>query len=145
MYKLLLAVVLSTTIAAPALAFNGNYIGPGVTFGLGPSGDAAIGIESKFDVSPNWSFRPAIAFGNGGTLYGASVTYNLDILSKSSTFTPFVGGGVSHYTNTSTTTPVLNLGLDYQLNNDWVFLTKINIPLNNNLSTGFNFSAGYRF
>jgi hypothetical protein len=145
MYKFLLAGVLSATMTAPALAFNGNYIGPGITFGLGPGSDVSFGLESKFDVAPNWSLRPAIAFGNGGTLYGASVTYNLGSVGKESTFTPFVGGGVSHYSRTSSTAAVLNLGLDYQLSKEWVFLTKINIPLSNDFSTGFNFSAGYQF
>jgi hypothetical protein len=146
MYKFLLVAVLSTTIAAPALAAPGNYIGPGVTFGLGPSGDASFGLESKFDLSSSWSFRPGIAFGNGGTQYGALVSYNLDIFSNPA-FTPFVGAGVAHYTNNnnSTTTPLLAVGLDYELSPQWVLLTKVNIPLSNNLSTGINISAGYRF
>jgi hypothetical protein len=146
-FLLLTTTLLATAIAAPAMAFQGNYIGPGLTFGLGRNSDTTFGIESKFDVSDRLSLRPNVFFGNGGTQFGAALTYNLDIFNNSA-FTPFLGAGVSFYNNnsgSSTTTPLIAIGMDYEFNPNWVLLTKVNVPLSNNLNSGFNISAGYRF
>jgi opacity protein-like surface antigen len=144
---ILTTLTLAATLGAtPALAYTGNYLGPALNFGLGRNTDTTFGLESKLAITPDWSLRPSVFFGNGGTQFNGVVTYNLDIFNNSY-FTPFVGGGIAHYSNnnSSTTSPLVALGLDYEFNPDWVLLTKVNVPLSNNLNSSLTIGAGYRF
>jgi hypothetical protein len=144
-------------ISKPANAqFVQSSIGPSVAFG---SGQTSIGIDSKFGVSNNISVRPFIYFPNGGTDFGAALTYDFnftsngdyysDGLRQRSLFTPFVGASIDVNTSdrNSTTTVGLVGGADFALTDSLQLKGAIIIPLTNDRgqNTTFTVGAGFRF
>jgi opacity protein-like surface antigen len=107
-----IAALLATALPAAAQVKN-NYIGPSISFG---SGDTAIGVTSKFGVADSISVRPFAIFPSGGTVFGASATYdfNLNDGSGANPFTPYGGiGFVTTSASNSRSEVYFEIGADY--------------------------------
>jgi opacity protein-like surface antigen len=95
----LVSIVTVLATALPAAAqVKTNYIGPAVSFG---SGDTAIGVTSKFGVADSISVRPFALFPSGGTIFGASASYDFNLNDGSGTnpVTPY--GGIGFVTSSA--------------------------------------------
>jgi hypothetical protein len=118
----LASIVAVTAMALPAQAQYSpntqnkkNYIGPAVTFG---NGSTVFGATSRFGLADNISVRPFLAFGSGSTLFGGSATYDFNI---NGGFTPY--GGVGLFSNSgfgSSNGLYFELGADYNASDTFV-------------------------
>ncbi len=113
-----------------------NYIGPSINIG----GATTFGIGGKFGLSDNISIRPKLLFGNGATLYGGAVTYDL----PSENLTPYAGVeflfGNGRSQNVSFSASLLNLVIGADLNVGGNFI--INGQLSQNLSNSVSATDG---
>jgi hypothetical protein len=141
------ALVATTFVTAQSSALAGglgnNTIGPSVGFG---GGQSTFGIDGKFGIADNFSIRPFVAFPNGGTNLGASITYDWDL--RQTPLTPFVGVGVDVATGSgaSNTTGFFKLGADLNLTKQFALLGAVDIPFSSqNANTVVTLGAGLRF
>ncbi len=139
--------VISTSTSAQA-QLGKNTIGPSVLFG---SGNSAVGIDSKFGIADNISIRPSVYFPNGGTIFGAGLTYDFDLKGgNANKITPFAGGllFISSANNggASRTDVGITGGADFDVSESIQLKGAITVPISsNNSSTLFGISAGFRF
>ena len=138
------ASILLSVGSASASEENQNYVAPSVGF-FGQN--TFYGINGKFGLGENVALRPFIQFNNSGTgsatLYGASVTYNLNIpRSGLIPYLGFGGGGVSTTGTSSGNGGVyFEGGVDYNANDNFV----INANYKTAADAWINIGAGYRF
>jgi hypothetical protein len=119
-----------------------NYVGPAIIFG---GGNSAIGAQAKFGIADKISVRPVLGFLNGGTLIGASATYdfNFQVPSQARTqLEPFAGLGVA--VGGGDTTVYAQVGTDFDVSDDIVLVGDIKIPLTGGSSL-FAIGAGFKF
>jgi hypothetical protein len=141
------ASVIALGMSAPARAEK-SVIGPSLAIG---SGQTAIGIDAKFGVSENLSIRPAIYFPSGGTVFGASLTYDFDLSRQSKVqITPFVGGGVliasGNNGGGSSTNAFFTGGADFGVTDSIDLKAALIVPFSsNNSSTLVTLGAGFKF
>jgi hypothetical protein len=138
-------------MSAPARAGMGsNSVGPSL---LITNGTTSIGVDSKFGISDNISIRPAVYFPSGGTLFGASLTYDFDV-SRSSKLqiTPYLGGGLlvgvanNNRGGGSETQTFLTGGADFGISDSVDLKAALLVPLSsNNSTTGVTIGAGFKF
>ncbi|MCY7367006.1 MAG: hypothetical protein LH474_02515 [Chamaesiphon sp.] len=141
--------VATLAMSAPARAGMGtNTVGPSLLIN---NGTTAIGVDSKFGISDNISIRPVVYFPNGGTLFGAFLTYDFDV-SRSSKLqiTPYLGGGVlfasSNNGGSTNTQTYLTGGADFGISDSVDLKAALNVPLSsNNSSTAVSLGAGFKF
>ena len=141
--------VATLAMSAPARAGMGSSsIGPSL---LITNGTTSIGIDSKFGISDNISIRPAAYFPNGGTAFGASLTYDFDV-SRSSKLqiTPYLGGGLlflsANNGGGSTTQTFFTGGADFGVSDSVDLKAALLVPLSsNNSTTGVTLGAGFKF
>jgi hypothetical protein len=124
-----------------------SSIGPSVLFG---NGESAIGIDSKFSLSDNFSLRPFIYFPNNRTDFGTAVTYDIALKNTDNTLqiTPFIGGSVDvNSGSNSVTTVSLVGGADLDLTESIRLKGSLIVPLSNDRGqgTGVAIGAGFRF
>jgi hypothetical protein len=135
------------SMPASAQVVNQSSIGPSVLFG---NGQSAIGIDSKFPLSDNFSLRPFIYFPNSGTDFGTALTYDITLRNTDSTLqiTPFVGGSVDVNTGSNSVTTVsLVGGADLDLSESIRLKGSVIVPLSTDRGqgTGIAIGAGFRF
>ena len=138
------ASILLSVGSASASEEKQNYVAPSVGF-FGQN--TLYGINGKFGIAENVALRPFIQFNNSGTgnitLYGASVTYNLNI--PSSRLIPYLGVGGAAISKTGTASGsggfYVEGGADYNANDNFV----INANYKTASQTWINIGAGYRF
>jgi opacity protein-like surface antigen len=148
----LLSSMATVGMATPASAqsvpvVRQSSIGPSVLFG---NGQSALGIDSKFSLSDNFSLRPFVYFPSNGTDFGTAVTYDIALRNNDSSvlITPFVGASVDVNTGTnSATTFSLVGGADLDLSESLRLKGSIIVPLSNDRGqgTGIAIGAGFRF
>ncbi len=141
--------VMSLAISAPAKAqMSKNTVGPALSIG---GGTTSIGIDGRFGVSDNLSIRPFVFFPSGGTVFGASLTYDFDTSRNSRlAITPFVGGGVAVGTANngggSETITYFTGGADFGVTESVDLRAALDVPLSsNNSSTSVRLGAGFKF
>jgi opacity protein-like surface antigen len=156
--KIVLALICSSVaalaVSTPAKAEMGqNSIGPSVSFGGGASN---FGVDSKIEISDNFSLRPFAYFPTGGTDFGTAITYDFKNTKSryryrrsSSPITPFIGSSVSFFNsgNTNVTTVSLVGGADFEVNDSIQLKAGVVVPLNKDAGqiTGVTLGAGFRF
>ncbi len=142
--------VATLAMSAPARAGMGsNSVGPSL---LITNGTTSIGVDSKFGISDNISIRPSVYFPSGGTLFGASLTYDFDV-SRSSKLqiTPYLGGGVlvgvaNNRGGGSETLTFFTGGADFGISDSVDLKAALNVPLSSNGSTtAVSIGAGFKF
>ena len=140
--------VATLAMSAPARAGMGSSsVGPSL---LIQNGTTAIGVDSKFGISDNISIRPAVYFPNGGTLFGASLTYDFDV-SRSSKLQiiPYLGGGfsiISANGGGSRTDTFFTGGADFGISDSVDLKAALDVPLSsNNSTTSVRIGAGFKF
>jgi hypothetical protein len=141
--------VATLAMSAPARAGMGSSsIGPSL---LITNGTTSIGIDSKFGISDNISIRPAAYFPNGGTAFGASLTYDFDV-SRSSKLqiTPYLGGGLlftsANNGGGSRTDTFFTGGADFGVSDSVDLKAALLVPLSsNNSTTAISLGAGFKF
>jgi hypothetical protein len=144
---ILCAVIVSAITQSPQAAQAGgignNYVAPSVTFG---GGSSVFGIDGKIGVADNFAIRPFVTFPSGGTEYGASLTYDWNLLQSALPITPFVGLGVEFQTanNTTATNGFAQVGADFTISDYVSLLGAVAIPFNNG-NTSVTLGAGFRF
>ena len=155
---MLFSSILALGMSAPARAegTSKNYIGPAVLFG---GGSTNFAVDSKFGVSDNLSLRPFVAFGNGATVFGSSLTYDFNLsnssgggtLGERTQVTPFVGGGVfiASGGNNNTNNNTLGYftgGADFDVTENVTLKAELDIPFTGgNTSTLVRLGAGFKF
>jgi hypothetical protein len=145
-----LTAVCVAAISAPAVAggTGSSAVGPSILFG---NGNSAIGVEGKFGVSDNLSVRPLIFFPTGGTIYGASLTYDFNTGNMGSAkLSPFLGGGFigasANGGGSSETLGYLTGGADFAVSESIDIKAAVDIPFSGgNSTTLFSVGAGFRF
>jgi hypothetical protein len=138
---------IGTSLPASAQVVGQSSIGPSVLFG---NGQTAVGIDSKFSLSDNFSLRPFVYFPNGGTDFGTALTYDINLRNTDNTLqiTPFVGGSVDVNTGgNSVTTVSLVGGADLDLSESIRLKGSLIVPLSTDRGqgTGIAVGAGFRF
>jgi hypothetical protein len=142
--------VVALGMSAPARAEMGkSVVGPSLLFGNN-GGGTAFGIDSKFGISENLSVRPAIYFPNGGTIFGAGLTYDFDLGRNSKTpITPFLGGNLAFISGNnggSATVVSFTGGADFSVSDTIDLKAAINVPISgNNFGTYFSIGGGFKF
>jgi hypothetical protein len=153
---MLFSSILALGMSAPARAEgtpSKNYIGPSIIFGGSTTNFA---VDSKFGVSDNLSLRPFVAFGNGATTFGSSLTYDFNLsnsagggtLGERTQVTPFVGGGIAIGTGggTNNTVGYFTGGADFDVTDNVALKGEIDIPFTGGGSvTFFRLGAGFKF
>ena len=140
--------VATLAMSAPARAGMGSSsVGPSLSI---QNGTTSIGVDSKFGISDNISIRPSVYFPNGGTIFGASLTYDFDV-SRSSKLqiTPYLGGGlkiISANGGGSETQTFFTGGADFGISDSVDLKAALDVPLSsNNSTTGVRIGAGFKF
>ena len=142
--------VATLAMSAPARAggMGNSSVGPSLAIG---NGTTSIGIDSKFGISDNISIRPAVYFPQGGTAFGASLTYDFDV-SRSSKLqiTPYLGGGVlvtsANGGGASRTDTFFTGGADFGVSDAIDLKAALLVPLSsNNSTTNVTIGAGFKF
>ena len=141
--------IATLAMSAPARAGMGSSsVGPSL---LITNGTTSIGVDGKFGISDNISIRPAVYFPNGGTVFGAALTYDFDV-SRSSKLqiTPYLGGGLSIISANggggSLTQTFFTGGADFGISDSVDLKAALLVPLSsNNSTTGVTLGAGFKF
>ncbi len=143
--------VATLAVSTPARAGMGSSsVGPSL---LITNGTTSIGVDSKFGISDNISIRPAVYFPSGGTVFGASLTYDFDV-SRSSKMqiTPYLGGGLlvgvanNNRGGGSETQTFFTGGADFGISDSVDLKAALLVPLSsNNSTTGVTLGAGFKF
>jgi hypothetical protein len=145
---ILFAAIFSAITQSPQTALAGgignNYVAPSVTFG---GGSSVFGIDGKIGVADNFAIRPFVTFPSGGTAYGASLTYDWNLLQSALPITPFLGLGVEFQTADSNTTTngFAQAGVDFTVSDYISLLGSVAIPFNGGGNTSVTLGAGFRF
>jgi hypothetical protein len=148
----ILVLGMSAPARAQSVPTSKNNIGPSVLFG---GGNTNFAVDSKFGVSDNLSLRPFVAFGNGATFFGSSITYDFNLsnsagggtLGEKTQVTPFVGGGLYIASGgNNTTTGYFTGGADFDVTENITLKGEVDVPFTGgNNNTFFRLGAGFKF
>jgi hypothetical protein len=148
----ILVLGMSAPARAQSVTTSKNYIGPSVIFG---GGNTNFAVDSKFGVSDNLSLRPFVAFGNGATTFGSSLTYDFNLsnspgggtLGERTQVTPFVGGGIAIASGgNNNTVGYFTGGADFDVTENVTLKGELDIPFTGgNTNTLVRLGAGFKF
>lgn len=143
---IMLSSVIVIGISSSAQAQSKNTIGPSVLFN---GGNTFLGVDSKFGITNNFSFRPVVYFGNGATLFGADLTYDFP-LSNYSKLTPFIGAGaaIAFANGGNSTVAAIVGGADFDISENIQLKAALSIPVassNSSTDTFVQLGAGFKF
>lgn len=140
----ILTIVSAIEMCSPQIVrgegINDSYIGPAVTFG---NGKTTLGVSAKLPFGGNFALRPYLDFIDGRIPYGASLTYNFQIVPS---LTPYIGYGFGVDNNrNSNVSGFFNLGLDVNLSEKFTLFTSATIPTSKEVNGRIVVGTSLRF